>query len=319
MNLPPWKIVFMGTPLFAIPSLEALIQHETVIAIYTQPDRPKGRGQKLSSSPVKEIAKKHHIHCLQPSTLHSEKLLFQFKKLEPDLAVVAAYGLFLPKGFIEIPKQRIINIHPSLLPRYRGAAPIQWSLINGDTQTGVSIIYLTPKMDSGDILLQESLPIRKEDHLESLQKKLADLSAKLLIQCIDSLKTNSIIPQKQEESQVVLAPKLTKEMGRIQWDTSAKEIFNLIRGANPWPGTFTFYNHELLKIHRAEMISENFLGTAGKIHLVSEKGIQVETPLGLLSLTEIQKPNKKKMSVAEFIKGYSIIRESFFQTQIGMI
>ncbi|MBI3019260.1 MAG: methionyl-tRNA formyltransferase [Deltaproteobacteria bacterium] len=313
--LAKWKVVFMGTPSFAIPVLEKLIEKENVVALYTQPDRPRGRGQKTLPSPIKEMAQKYHIPCFQPPHFKSNSTVEELKNLHPDLIVVIAYGLFLPKSILDIPLHKTLNIHPSLLPKYRGAAPIQWALINGDHQTGVTILYVTPKMDAGDMLLQKKIEILEEDTCDSLQTKLSALGANLLIETISGLKNHSLTPIPQNPKEVSQAPKLSKEIGHIDWTKSARTLFNLIRGANPWPGTTTVLEKEPLKIHRARVTHETFQGKAGKIHSLTEDGIEVETCLGLLLLTEVQKPNKRKMKASEFLKGQKITLGSYLGTQ----
>lgn len=309
----PWKIVFMGTPEFAKPSLAALIQKENVIAVYTQPDRPKGRGQKSIPSVIKEIALKNEIPCFQPETLKDESVLKQISSLAPDLIVVVAYGLFLPTKILSIPKYKVLNVHPSLLPKYRGAAPMQWALINGDSKTGVTILYMSSKMDAGDILLQKDIPILEEDNFESLQKKLSQLGAELLLRVIEGLKKDTITAKSQIETAVTLAPKLTKEIGCIDWNNPSRSIFNLIRGVTPWPGAHTKIDHTLLKIHSAKVVLEDFQGKPGRIHSLEKEGIVVETPKGCLLLTEVQKPNKRKMHASEFLRGQPLTIGSFFQ------
>ena len=309
-----WKIVFMGTPLFAAPVLEKLIEKENVIAIYTQPDRPRGRGQKTLPSLIKEMAQKYRIPCFQPLHFKAPSTLEELKALKPDLIVVIAYGLFLPQRVLDIPPHKTLNIHPSLLPKYRGAAPLQWALIHGDHETGVTVLYVTPQMDAGDILLQKKIEILEEDTLETLQTKLSILGADLLIETIGGLKTNSLIPRLQDPKNISLAPKLSKEMGLLHWTQPARALFNLIRGANPWPGTYTILGKEVLKIHGAKVTDETFQGKAGKIHSLIENGIEVETPRGLLLLTEVQKPNKRKMNASEFLKGQKITLGSYLGT-----
>lgn len=301
----------MGTPIFTVPVLEALIQEEDVIAIYTQPDRPKGRGQKILPPPAKELAIKQGIPCFQPASLKSDETFRHFQTLKPDLTVVAAYGLFLPKRYLSVAHHQTINIHPSLLPKYRGAAPIQWALMNGDHETGVSIVYVTPKMDAGDILVQERLPIDQEEPANALGERLSHLGAKSLMKAIALIKQGSPSPVPQDDARVILAPKLTKEMGNIDWSKTAASIHNLIRGANPWPGTYTYFEGELLKIHAARVQDTQLKGKPGKVHAASKDELLIETGKGLLSLTEIQKPNKRKMSVSDFLKGYSVPVGSF--------
>ena len=302
----------MGTPVFAIPSLEGMAKSENVIAVFTQPDRPKGRGQKKTSPPIKETAEKLKIPCYQPESLKSETVINDIRRLTPELIVVVAYSLFLPKKVLEIPKHKTINLHPSLLPKYRGAAPMQWALINGDRETGITISYITEAMDAGDILNQETMVVNDSDSLMTLEHKLSLLGADLLCKTISSLKEDKISVRAQNEKEATFAPKLRKEMGQIDWKKSARSIFNLIRGANPWPGTFAALEGEPLKIHQAKIISEEKGGTPGKIQSVSNEGIAVETVRGVLLLTEVQKPNRKRMPVAEFLKGCQITPGSQF-------
>lgn len=306
------KIIFMGTPVFAIPSLEEIAKNENVIAVFSQPDRPKGRGQKTTPPPIKETAQKLNIPCYQPQSLKSEIVINDIQKLKPDLIVVVAYGLFLPTKVLEIPKYKTINVHPSLLPKYRGAAPMQWALINGDKQTGVTIAYITKAMDAGDILMQEASAIADSDTLTTLEQKLSRLGANLLGKTISLLKEDKISARAQNEKEVTFAPKLRKEMGFIDWKKSARSIFNLIRGANPWPGTFAIFQREPLKIHSAKIVSEEGAGTPGKIVSVSKEAIAIETSSGVLLLTEVQKPNRKRMPIAEFLKGCPITPGSQF-------
>ena len=312
-----WNVVFMGTPSFAIPVLEKLIEKENVVAVYTQPDRPRGRGQKTLPSPIKEMAEKHHIPCFQPPHFKSTSTVEELKALHPDLIVVIAYGLFLPKSILDIPLHKTLNVHPSLLPKYRGAAPIQWALMNGDRETGVTILYVTPKMDAGDLLLQKKIDILEEDTCDFLQTKLSTLGADLLIETILGLKNKTLSSIPQNQKFVSQAPKLSKEMGHIDWSRPARTLFNLIRGANPWPGTTTFLENEPLKIHSAKVTDETFQGKAGKIHSLTEDGIEVETPEGLLLLTEVQKPNKRKMKASEFLKGQKISLGLFLGSYLG--
>ena len=313
-TLAQWKVVFMGTPSFAAPVLEKLVEKENVIAVYTQPDRPRGRGQKILPSPIKEVAQKYHIACFQPPHFKDTSTIEELKKIKPDLIVVIAYGLFLPQSVLDIPVHKTLNIHPSLLPKYRGAAPIQWTLMNGDRETGVTVLYVTHHMDAGDILLQKKIEILEEDSSETLQTKLITLGTDLLMETILGLKENSLVPIPQNPQEVSHAPKLSKDMGRIDWTKPARILFNLIRGANPWPGTYTFLQKEVLKIHCAKITDETFQGKAGKIHSLTENGIEVETPQGLLLLTEVQKPNKRKMNASEFLKGQKLSLGSYLGT-----
>lgn len=312
MMTAPWKIIFLGTPEFAIPTLSALVQSEHVVAIFTQPDRPKGRGQKFAPPPVKIFAENHKIPCFQPEKIHNKEITERIKSFNPDLMVVVAYGLYIPSKILDIPQYKTINVHPSLLPQYRGAAPMQWALINGDSKTGVTILYVSPEMDAGDMLLQKEFPLDPNSTFESLHNNLSQVGAHLLIETIHGLKNQTLRPIPQDSSKATQAPKLTKEMGHIHWNKSAIEIYNLIRGANPWPGTYTVIQGEPLKICSARLLKETGNGTPGKVSGILEEGMVVETATGQLLLTEVQKPNKRKMTVLEFLRGNPLKIGSFF-------
>ncbi len=301
------RIVFMGTPHFALPSLQHLIDRsEHIIAVVTQPDRAAGRGQHIVPPPVKELALTHHLPVLQPVTVRDAEFIAKIQALSPDLMVVVAFGQILPRTLIDIPRYGCVNVHASLLPLYRGAAPINWVLINGETQTGVTIMLLDEGMDTGDILLQEKIPITPIDTVATLHDRLAQSGALLLGKALDQLVSSGWSPKPQDHAQATYAPPLKKEDGLISWHKSAREIYNQIRGMNPWPGCFTYLHGKLLKIFAAEIRNQEAKGTPGGIVEISEKGIAVATGTGTLILKEIQLEGKKRLPVEEFIKGTGI-------------
>ena len=297
----------MGTPRFALPSLQILIDRsEHIAAVVTQPDRPAGRGQHMVSPPVKELAFKHHLPVLQPVKVRDAEIIAQIKELSPDLIVVVAFGQLLPRSLLNIPAYGCVNVHASLLPFYRGAAPINWALINGETETGVTIMLLDEGMDTGDMLLQEKLPIMPTDTVATLHDKLAQNGARLLGKALDELGSSGWTRVPQDHVKATYAPLLKKEDGMIQWQKSAREIHNQIRGMNPWPGCFTCFNGKLLKVFAAEISGEQAKGTPGSIVEISGTGIAVAAGTGTLVLKEIQLEGKKRMLVEEFIKGKTI-------------
>jgi methionyl-tRNA formyltransferase len=305
----PYRILFFGSPEFAIPSLRALMEspdkEDEVIGVVTQPDRPKGRGRKLTPPPVKELALKYGLPVYQPETVKDEAFLKEVEKLAPDLLVVAAFGQILPKRLLEIPPLGGINVHPSLLPKYRGAAPIQWTLMRGETVTGVTIMRLSPRMDSGEILFQRAMAIEPEDTFGTLHDKLAIFGAEMLLEALHRLKRGMLNPVPQDESLATYAPKIKKEDCLIDWQKSAQEIANLIRGLDPKPGAYTYLEGKLLKLFRPKVIpftaKENQPGT---ILEAKKEGLQITTGNGILLVKEVQLEGKKRLPVAEFIKGH---------------
>ncbi len=302
------KIVFMGTPEFAIPSLDMLLKEGyDVAAVVTQPDKPKGRGNKMSPPPVKEYAMEHGIEVLQPEKVKTEEFVEKIKAINPDLLVTAAYGKILPKSVLDIPKHGCINVHGSLLPKYRGAAPIQWSIINGEKVTGITTMYTDVGMDTGDMLVKAEIEITEDMTAGELHDKLSVLGAEVLKETLKRLENGTLerIPQNDEEA--TYAPMMTKETGCIDWSKSSREIHNLVRGTNPWPGAYTFYNDKKMKIWMTSVISdEEHDSKAGTILKVSKDGIVVACGLGKLIIKEIQFENARKMSVEEYICGHKI-------------
>ena len=301
------RILFMGTPRFALPSLQILIDREEhIMAVVTQPDRPAGRGQHIVPPPVKELALAHHLPVLQPVKVRDAQFIAQIKELSPDLIVVVAFGQILPRALLDIPSYGCVNVHASLLPFYRGAAPINWVLINGETETGVTIMLLDEGMDTGDMLLQEKLPIMPTDTVATLHDKLAQSGALLLGKALDELKSTGWTRIPQDHAKATCAPLLKKEDGLIPWHKSAREIYDQIRGMNPWPGCFTYFNGKLFKVFNAEFGDQKAKGLPGSITEISENGIVVATGTGTLLLKEIQIEGKKRLPVEEFLKGKAI-------------
>ncbi|MFH1623692.1 MAG: methionyl-tRNA formyltransferase [Pseudomonadota bacterium] len=300
------KIVFMGTPGFAIPALDLLIAgSENVVAIVTRPDRPKGRGRKLNPSPVKELAERKGIAVFQPEKANDDSFISQLRALIPDAIVVVAFGHILPKDILNIPRFGCINVHASLLPRYRGAAPINWALINGQNVTGVTTMLMDEGLDTGDILLQQEVEIEEGDTAESLHDKLASIGAELLLETLQRLKEGTMTPVPQDHAKATLAPMLKKGDGLIDWGKEARQISNLIRALTPWPGSFTHLQGKILKILKGTALEEDPKETApGTIAGLDREGIRVSTGHGFLLITEVQLQGHKKMGVADFLRGH---------------
>ncbi|MDN5331109.1 MAG: methionyl-tRNA formyltransferase [Tepidanaerobacteraceae bacterium] len=308
------NVVFMGTPDFALPSLEALVEHGyNVLAVVTQPDRPKGRKRILTPPPVKVKAEKYGIKVYQPEKIRDESFARVLESLEPELFVVVAYGQILPPSVLRIPSIGCINVHASLLPKYRGAAPIQWAIINGEEKTGVTTMWMDEGMDTGDIFLQREVIIDPYWTAVELSEVLSKVGSELLLETLEKIKAGNIIRLPQNHAQATYAPVLKKEDGRIDWKNTAKDIYNLIRGVQPWPGAFTFRKGVELKIWRAEIYAKGETRGPGKIvGIDKERGILVGTGDGVLLITELQEAGKKKMSAAEYLRGHSIAEGEFF-------
>jgi methionyl-tRNA formyltransferase len=304
---PRWRIVFFGTPAFAVPSLEKLLQGpDEVIAVVTQPDRERGRGQKKSPSPVKGLALKHGITLYQPERIKEASFFADIESLAPDLIVVVAFGQILPKALLEIPKVGPINVHGSLLPEYRGAAPIAWAILKGEKKTGITTMLMDEGMDTGDILMQAEIPIEKEDTGETLQEKLSLLGGRLLMETIEKMKVGSLTPVPQDHLKATYAPPLRKEDGWIDWKKPAEEIDRQIRAFNPWPGAFTRWEKGLLKVLKGEVRQGTSPAEAGSILWIGSDFIEVGTGEGSLLMREIQPEGKRRMSVRDFLSGHRI-------------
>ena len=300
------KIVYMGTPDFAVGPLKALVEEGyEVTAVVTQPDKPKGRSKELVPPPVKEYAVSQNLTVLQPEKIKSPEAVEELKKYEADLFVVAAFGQILSKEILEMPKYGCINIHASLLPKYRGAAPIQWSIIDGEKETGVTIMQMDEGLDTGDILTTKVVPIADEDTGESLFDKLCVAGSELLLTTIPQIEAGTLSAVKQDESKSTYAKMLKKELGNIDFSKSAKEIWCLVRGLNSWPSAYTYYNNKMMKIWRSQPVAENSDMEPGTLVKKDKESIYVQTGDGLLRILEIQPEGKKRMTVKDFMLGHS--------------
>lgn len=305
------KVVFMGTPAFSVGTLDKIINegHE-VLAVVTQPDKPKGRGKAVTYTPVKEKAISHNILVYQPQKVRDEEFVQVLENLNPDVIVVVAFGQILPKAILDLPKYGCINVHASLLPKYRGAAPIQWSIIDGEMETGVTTMYMAEGLDTGDMIMKSVIPIEEDETGGSLHDKLSTLGANLLIETLKNLENGSAIRTKQDDSQSNYAKMLTKALGRIDFSKSAAEIERLIRGLNPWPSAYTTMDAKTVKIWSAEVIDKEFEGNVADIVEITKEAIIIKTSKGALAIKELQLEGKKRMSVENFLRGYSISLET---------
>lgn len=295
----------MGTPEFAVPSLRELVnsKHE-VVCVVCQPDKPKGRGRKLSPPPTKLLAIENSIPVLQPDKIKTDEFYEQMKGLSPDLICVTAYGKILPTSILSLPKHGCINVHASLLPKYRGAAPINWAIINGEKKTGITTMFMDEGMDTGDILLTEETKIADQDTSIDLSHKLSEIGAELLIKTIGKLEADELVPVKQNDDEATYAPMIKRDIGKIDWNKSADEIRNLIRGTQPWPGAFTTYNGKNLKIYKADInITE---GEAGDVLLSDEGILTIGAGKNSLDILELQIEGGKRLNVNEFLRGNKI-------------
>lgn len=301
------KIVFMGTPEFAVPSLKGLIENFEVCAVFTQPDRPKGRGKKLGISPVKEEALKHNISIYQPEKIKKDaESIATLKKLKPDFIIVVAFGQILSKEVLEIPKYGCINLHASLLPKYRGSAPINWAVINGENKTGNTTMLMDVGIDTGDMLLSSEYDVTDDMTAGDVHDILMKDGAELLVKTINGTAEGKITPRKQDDSKSSYASMLSKELAKINWSLGAVDIKNLIRGLNPWPIAFTQYKDKTMKIYNSAVINEKADYEPGYIIKVNRDGIKVAAGEGTLLIKEIQFPGGKPLTVEEYIKGNTI-------------
>ena len=303
----PLRILFMGTPDFAVPVLQALLDGpDTVIGAVCQPDRKKGRGKKLQAPPVKVLADDAGIRVLQPTSIRTDGFLDEISKLQPDLIVVAAYGKILPGSLLNFPPMGTVNVHGSLLPKYRGAAPIQWALINGEAETGVTIMQMDVGMDTGDILLPAKLPITNEDTAGTLFEKLSLLGGKTLLEAIALLKEGKLPPIKQDDSLATEAPMLTKEQGHIDWNRPASELHCLLRGLDPWPSAYGFLSGKRFRFFKPEVVARSGSESPGTICRADKEGLLVACGTDNLLIREIQPEGKKRMEVAACLCGTAL-------------
>jgi len=296
------RIVFMGTPEFACPTLRILIDRgENILAVVTQPDRPKGRGQKMTPPPVKSLALEHGIPVLQPARVRDAAFVETIRSLAPDLIVVVAFGQILPKALLDIPPMGCVNVHSSLLPRYRGAAPLNWCLINGEPETGVTTMLMDQGLDTGPILLKRSTAIDENEDIVSLHDRMAAMGAQLLAETVEGLAAGLIEPQEQDDSQSCYAPLLRKEDGIIDWRRSARQIHNQVRGLAVWPGACTTLDGQTLKLYRT-LIGEG-CGIPGTVLRSSRGELEVACGSGSLLVRELQLAGKKRLDVSSFLAG----------------
>lgn len=304
------RIIFMGTPELAAASLAALLHEPAfqIVAVVTQPDRPKGRDLKLQPSPVKELALQSKLPVLQPLKAREESFIAELRALQPDLIAVAAFGQILPKGILELPRLGCLNVHTSLLPKYRGASPIQSAILHGETETGVTIMKMDVGLDTGDILTQRATPIRAEDNAATLHDRLAQLGAELLVETIPAYAAGKIQSQPQQHELATHVAKIKKEEGRIDWTQPALAIWNRIRAFTPWPGAFTYLpgptQPVLLKLWQAEAMAQNAPG--GEVVTADKTGIVIGCGEGSLRITSLQREGGRRLTAAEFLAGHPL-------------
>jgi methionyl-tRNA formyltransferase len=309
------RVIFMGTPEFACPTLQKLIdRNEQLVAVVTQPDRPKGRGQRLMPPPVKELAVRHAIPVYQPARVRDPDVIEILRGLAPDVIVVVAFGQILPKVLLDIPPLGCINVHASLLPRYRGAAPLNWCLINGELETGVTTMMMDVGLDTGPMLLKKSTPIDGNDDIVSLHDRMKVMGAELLSETLDRIAAGTLVPQEQDGDQSCYAPMLKKEDGRINWNRDARSIHNQVRGLAVWPVACTVLDGQTLKVYRTSPAEGS--GQPGTVLRADRQGIEVACLKGSLIIEELQLAGKKRLDAASFLAGYAIAAGKLFSSDI---
>ena len=297
----------MGTPRFSVPSLVALHEKQfDIVLVVTQPDRGIGRGRKIISSPVKKTAESFGLDIIQPKSIRAEWVKDRMQSLEPETLVVVAFGQILPKNLLQLPKKGAVNVHASLLPKYRGPAPIQWAIINGEKETGVTTMLMDEKMDTGDVLLSEKTVIGPEENSETLHDRLANIGANLLVKTLCGMEKNEIQPVPQYHSQATVVPMLKKRDGRINWNLPANKIEDFIRGMTPWPGAFTFFKNKRLKIFKARVVKSESGEDPGTVIRGFSDELRVATGKDILSILEIQSESGKRLPTTEFLRGFRI-------------
>lgn len=302
------RVIFMGTPDFATGTLEEIVKagHE-VAGVVTQPDKPKGRGKTMMPTPVKETALKYNLPVYQPKKVREPEFVELLRSLKPDVMVVAAFGQIITKEILEMPKYGCINVHASLLPAYRGAAPIQWAVINGDKESGVTIMQMDEGIDTGDMIEKAVVPIAEDETGGSLFDKLSHTGAKLCVKVLRDLEEGKAVRKKQpEESTTPYAKMIDKKMGEVDWKKSAKEIEQLIRGLNPWPSAYTKVHGKTLKLWKAKVLLKTSQMNPGQIVKVTKDSLAVQTGQGMLEIQELQLEGKKRMDTSSFLRGYAL-------------
>jgi methionyl-tRNA formyltransferase len=299
------RVIFMGTPEFACPTLQKLIDRgEQVVAVVTQPDRPKGRGQHLMPPPVKELAERHGLPVYQPPKVRVPEFIEVIRGLAPDVIVVVAFGQILPKSLLDIPPLGCINVHASLLPRYRGAAPLNWCIINGETETGVTTMLMDVGLDTGPMLIKRATPIDDDEDIASLHDRMSAMGAELLSETLDGLVAGTIVPQEQDGSQSCYAPLLKKEDGLIDWGRDARSIHDQVRGLAVWPVAYSVLDGQVLKVYRSRVAEGT--GLPGIVLRADKHGLEVACLQGSLVIEELQLAGKKRLDAASFLAGYAI-------------
>ena len=307
------SLVFMGTPEFAVASLRGLLAVKApILLVVTQPDRPKGRGKRIVAPPVKLLAEAQGIAVYQPPKVKSGEAIERIAALDPACIVVVAYGQLLPAEILALPQLGAVNVHASLLPKYRGPAPIHWALIRGEEKTGITTMLMDTGMDTGDILLQREVPIGPKDTAGTLHDRLAEEGAKLLVETLHLLKKGTVVPRAQDDSQASLAPMLVKEDGEIDWNEEAKKICCRIRGLDPWPGGFTFWQGKRLKLFGCQPLAKARQAKPGTVIAVNEGGLEVASGKGAVLIKTLQLEGRRSLPVADFLRGYSLQVETRF-------
>jgi methionyl-tRNA formyltransferase len=308
-NLPSQpKLIFMGTPQFAVPTLQALIEkgHE-ILAVVTQPDRPKGRGRKLIPSPVKELAAAHQIKVLQPQNVSDEHFCDQIRQMEPDTAIVVAFGQILKKNLLTIPGWGVINIHASLLPKYRGAAPIPWAILNDESKTGLTVMRMDEGLDTGPILFQKEVPILEDETAGQLHDRLSELAGKLIVEALTHMAKTHVKEIPQDESLASYASKIEKRDSLVDWKQPAMKISCLIRALDPRPGAYTLLEGKQVKLFSATVVDRSGLdGVPGRVVKNTREAIHVGTGQGIIGIREIQYPGKRRLSIPDFLRGFPL-------------
>ncbi|MFW6256538.1 MAG: methionyl-tRNA formyltransferase [Bacillota bacterium] len=302
-------LVFMGSPDFSVPALNRIAENEklTIKGVVTQPDRPRGRGQKMEPTVVKKRALQLGLNVLTSQDVNQPGFVKKLQELAPEVIVVVAFGQILSREILDIPEIGCINLHASLLPKYRGASPIHRAIINGEQESGATIMFMDEGMDTGDIIEQQKTPIAEDDTVGDLHDRLASMGADLLVKTLLDIKKGDYTRKKQDDSAATYADKLKKETGKIDWSEDAEDIYNLVRGLNPWPTAYTFYDDQRLKIWETEIFSKQEVkGEPGEIIQASREGLLVQAGRGIIKIITLQPPGKSKMNYKDFLNGYQV-------------
>ena len=300
------RVLFMGTPEFAVPTLEALIQEHEVIGVYTQPDKPKGRGKAMAYPPVKEKALEHNLPVYQPVKVREASVVAEIEAMNPDAIVVVAFGQILPESILNIPKYGFINVHASLLPKYRGAAPMQWAIIDGEEETGITTMYMAKGLDTGDMILKATTPIGPKETVETLHDRMSVMGGPLILETLKQIEAGTAPRIKQDDSLSCYASMLDKELGCIDWNKDAASIERLIRGLNSWPSAYTFWNGKTLKIWDSEVVESSGEGENGTVIAKDKISFTVKCGENALKILEVQLQGKKRMATQAFLVGNQV-------------